>query len=116
MTIMGLSVYQKTTKILAAVECQILVNPVTLHNFLSVLREDSSLVYIADDMLDEYRKLCTLYIVCKCVFLQMTMQVQLYINYGILIKSNSMLVPIGLTMIIKVTGSLHADMCNIYFN
>jgi len=62
MTVVGQSSYHKTTRLLAAVECQIKVNPGSLHIFLSVLREDPSLVYIADTMSDEYRKFVLLYI------------------------------------------------------
>lgn len=59
MNVMGQSSYRKTTRLLAAVESQIRVNPGTLHTFLSVLREDPTLVPIADvmsDEIEEYRK------------------------------------------------------------
>jgi len=62
MNVTGQSSYHKTTRLLAAVESQTKVNPGSLHAFLSVLREDPSLVYIADAMSDEYRKLVLLYI------------------------------------------------------
>ena len=44
------------SKLICAVEDQIMVNPSILHRFLSVLRRDSSLVYLADAMSDHYRK------------------------------------------------------------
>jgi len=50
------SVYTRSTKLLSAVECPIELNPGTFHTFVSVLRGDSSLVYLADAMSDEYRK------------------------------------------------------------
>ena len=53
----GLSRYYRASKLLAAVKDQIVVNPAVLHKFLSVLREEQSLVYIADTMSDYYRKL-----------------------------------------------------------
>ena len=46
----------KKSKLVAAVEDQIAVNPSVFHKFLSMLREDPSLVYIADAMSDSYRK------------------------------------------------------------
>ena len=53
----GSSVHDRASKLLlAAVEDQIIVNPAVLHTFLSVLRGDPSLVYIADAMSDHYRK------------------------------------------------------------
>ena len=48
----------RASKVVAAVEDQITVNPSFLHKFLSVLRGDPSLAYIADAMADHYRK-CT---------------------------------------------------------
>ena len=48
--------YFKESKLVAAVEDQIAVNPSDFHKFLSMLREDPSLVYIADAMSDLYRK------------------------------------------------------------
>ena len=53
---MGPSAYNRTMKLLSAIECLIELNPGTFHTFISVLREDSSLVYLADAMSDEYRK------------------------------------------------------------
>ena len=47
---------QKVSKLVAAVEHQIAVNPSVFHKFLSFLRADPSLVYIADAMSDLYRK------------------------------------------------------------
>ena len=46
----------RQSKLIAAVEDQIMVNPSILHQFLSVLRRDPSLVYLADAMSDHYRK------------------------------------------------------------
>ena len=54
--ITGSSVHDRASKLLAAVEDQIKVNNAVLHTFLSVLRGDPSLVYIADAMSDHYRK------------------------------------------------------------
>jgi len=65
MNVIGQSSYHKTTRLLAAVECKIKENPGSLHTFLSILREDPSLVYIADAMSDEYRKFVLLYILCS---------------------------------------------------
>ena len=48
--------YCKESKLVAAVEDQIAVNPSVFHKFLSMLRGDPSLVYIADAMSDHYRK------------------------------------------------------------
>ena len=53
MTILGPCM---TSKLVATVEDQIMVNPSVFHKFLSVLRENPSLVYIADAMSDHYRK------------------------------------------------------------
>ena len=53
----GLPESQKVTKVLLAVEDQIVVNPSILHTFLSVVRADPSLVYLADALSDQYRKL-----------------------------------------------------------
>ena len=53
----------KESKLVAAVEDQIAVNPSVFHKFLSMLREDPSLVYIADGMSDLYRK-CSSIIRC----------------------------------------------------
>ena len=52
----GLPESQKVTKVLLAVEDQIVLNPSILHKFLSVVRADPSLVYIADALSDQYRK------------------------------------------------------------
>ena len=46
----------KVIKLLLAVEDQLVVNPSLFCKFLSVLRGDSSLVYIADAMSNHYRK------------------------------------------------------------
>ena len=56
--IMGPSAYYRASKLVAAVEDQIAVNPSILHKFLLVVRRDASLVYIADAMSDHYSK-CT---------------------------------------------------------
>lgn len=56
MTVIGQPSYHKTTRLLSAVECQIEMNPDSLHTFLLVLREDPSLVYLADAMSYEYSK------------------------------------------------------------
>ena len=56
MKITGPSTYCRTKKLLAAVKDRIIMNPSILHKFLSVLRKDPSLVYIADTMSDHYRK------------------------------------------------------------
>ena len=50
------STYDRASKLLAAVKDQIVVNPPVLDKFLSVVRRDPSLVYIADAMSDSYRK------------------------------------------------------------
>ena len=55
--ITGPSTHDRTSKLVTAVKDQIVVNPSVLHKFLSVMREDPSLVYIADAMFDHYRKL-----------------------------------------------------------
>ena len=57
MQIMGSAAYYRTAKLLSAVEGPIQLKPGTLDTFLSVLRGDPSLVYLADAMSDEYRKL-----------------------------------------------------------
>ena len=56
MKITGPSTYCRASKLLTAVKDQITVNPSVLHKFLSVVRRDPSLVYIADAMSDHYRK------------------------------------------------------------
>ena len=48
--------YCRASKLVAAVKDQIIVNSSVLHNFLSVVRRDPSLVYIADAMSDHYCK------------------------------------------------------------
>ena len=50
------STYCRASKLIAAVEDQIVANPSVLHKLLSVMRRDPSLVYIADAMSDHYRK------------------------------------------------------------
>ena len=53
---LGPSPYYRASKLVAAVENQIILNPLVLHTFLSVVRGDSSLVYVADAISDHYRK------------------------------------------------------------
>ena len=48
--------YDRASKLVAAVKDQIVANPPVLDKFLSVVRRDPSLVYIADAMSDSYRK------------------------------------------------------------
>ena len=50
------SAYRQSAKLMSAVEDQIMVKPSALDKFLSVLRRDPSLVYLADAMSDHYRK------------------------------------------------------------
>ena len=50
------SMYDRASKLVAAVKDQIVANPPVLDKFLSVVRRDPSLVYIADAMSDSYRK------------------------------------------------------------
>ena len=57
MIITAQSTYVRVSKLVAAVKDQIVANPSVFHKFLSVLRGDPSLVYIADAMSDHY---------CKC--------------------------------------------------
>lgn len=52
----GIPESQKVTKILLAVQDQIVVNPSILQKFLSVVRANPSLLYIADAVSDLYRK------------------------------------------------------------
>ena len=47
---------QKVSKLVAAVEDQTAVNPSVFYKFLSFIKADPSLVYIADAMSDSYRK------------------------------------------------------------
>ena len=56
MKITGPSTYCRASKLVAAVKDRIMVNSSVLHKFLSVVRRDPSLVYIADAMSDSYRK------------------------------------------------------------
>ena len=56
MKITGPSMYCRASKLVAAIKDQIVMNPSVLHKFLSVVRRDLSLVYIADAMSDHYRK------------------------------------------------------------
>ena len=55
------STYCRTSKLVAAVKDQIVMNPSVLHKFLSLLRGYPSLVYIADAMSDHYRKYIYIY-------------------------------------------------------
>ena len=50
------STYDRASKLIAAVKDQIVMNPSVLQKFLSVVRGDPSLVYIADAMSDHHRK------------------------------------------------------------
>ena len=54
--ITGPSTNCRASKLVAAVKDQIVANPPVLDKFLSVVRRDPSLVYIADAMSDSYRK------------------------------------------------------------
>ena len=54
--ITGPSMYDRALKLVVAVKDQIVMNPSVLQRFLSVVRRDPSLVYIADAMSDHYRK------------------------------------------------------------
>ena len=54
--ITGPSTYDRASKLVAAVKDQIVMNPSVLQKFLSVVRGDPSLVYIADAMCDSYRE------------------------------------------------------------
>ena len=57
MHIIGSPAPYRASKLVVAVENQIVVNPsVFLYKFLSVMREDPSLVFIADAMSDHYSK------------------------------------------------------------
>ena len=62
MHIKGSPAPYRASKLVAAVEDQIMVNPPVLHKFLSVVRGDPSLVYIADAMSDHYRKYNAIYL------------------------------------------------------
>ena len=52
MKITGPSTYDRASKLVAAVKDQIVLNRSVLQKFLSVVRGDPSLVYIADAMSD----------------------------------------------------------------
>ena len=54
--ITGPSTYDRASKLVAAVKDQIVMNRSVLQKFLSVVRGDPSLVYIADAMSDHFRK------------------------------------------------------------
>ena len=56
MKIIAQSTCVRASKLVAAVKDQIIANPSVFHKFLSMLRKDPSLVYIADAMADSYRK------------------------------------------------------------
>ena len=56
MKIAGPSTYCRALKLVTAIKDQIVVNPSILHKFMSVVRGDPSLVYIADAMSDSYRE------------------------------------------------------------
>ena len=56
MKITGPSTYFRASKLVSAVKDRVVANPSVLHKFLSVMRGDPSLVYIADAMSDYYRK------------------------------------------------------------
>ena len=56
MKMTGPSTYCRASKLVAAVKNQIVANPSVLDKFLSVVRGDPSLVYIADAMSDSYRE------------------------------------------------------------
>ena len=68
MHIMGSPAPYRASKLVAAVEDQIMVNPPVLHKFLSVVRGDPSLVYIADAMCDFYRE-CIISSACVLLWL-----------------------------------------------
>ena len=63
MKITGPSMYDRASKLVAAVKDQIVMNPSVFHKFLSVVRGDPSLVYIADAMSESYRE-CIVSSVC----------------------------------------------------
>ena len=69
MHIKGSPAPYRASKLVAAVEDQIMVNPPVLHKFLSVVRGDPSLVYIADAMCDSYRE-CIISSVYCCGYLR----------------------------------------------
>ena len=63
MKITGPSTYHRASKLVAAVKDQIVANSSVLCKFLSVVRGDPSLVYIADAMSESYRE-CIVSSVC----------------------------------------------------
>ena len=68
MHIMGPPAPYRASKLVAAVEDQIMADSSVLWKFLSVVRRDPSLVYIADAMSDHYRK-CMVRSVCCISYL-----------------------------------------------
>ena len=54
--ITGPSTYRRASKLVAAVKNQVVATPSVFNKFLSVVRGDPSLVYIADAISDDYRK------------------------------------------------------------
>ena len=70
--ITGPSTYCRASRLVAAVKDQIMVNPSVLHKFLSVVRKDPSLVYIADAMSDSYRKCIARSVCCITICAAMT--------------------------------------------
>ena len=72
MKITGPSTYCRASKLVAAVKDRIVMNPSVLHTFLSVVRRDPSLVYIADAMSNSYRKCIARSICCITSFVAMT--------------------------------------------
>ena len=73
MHIIGSPAPYRASKLVAAVEDQIMVNSSVLWKFLSVVRKDSSLVYIADAMSDYYRKCMVRSVCCITVTLCVAM-------------------------------------------
>ena len=72
MKMKGPSTYCRTSRLVVAVKDQIMVNPSVLHKFLSVVRKDPSLVYIADAMSDSYRKCIARSVCCITICVAMT--------------------------------------------
>jgi len=68
MKITGPSTYCRASKLVAAVKDRIVTNPSVLCMFMSVVRGDPSLVYIADAMSDSYRKYNAI-IICTYAFM-----------------------------------------------
>ena len=60
----GPSTYDRASKLVVAVKEQIVVNPSVFHKFLSVVRRNASLVYIADAMSDSYRECIVISVCC----------------------------------------------------